>query len=46
MSMSYENPFKVSGLTAHHWAAIIALAALLFLVAVERGFRGLKIDIS
>jgi hypothetical protein len=44
--MSYENPFRVSGLTAHHVAALIAVGALVFLVAVERGFRGLKIDIS
>jgi hypothetical protein len=44
--MSYENPFKLQGMTAHHVAALIALGALLFLVAVERGFRGLKIDIS
>jgi hypothetical protein len=44
--MSYENPFRLQGLTAHHWAAILALLALLFLVSVERGFRGLKIDIS
>jgi hypothetical protein len=44
--MAYENPFRVGGLTAHHVAALIALGALLFLVFVERGFRGLKIDIS
>jgi hypothetical protein len=35
-----------SYVTAHQTAALIALAALLFLICVERGFRGLKIDIS
>jgi hypothetical protein len=32
--------------TPHQMAAIIALLALLFIIGVERGFRGLKIDIS
>jgi hypothetical protein len=32
--------------SAHQTAALIALAALIFLVCIERGFRGLKIDIS
>lgn len=35
-----------SYVTAHQVAALIALAALLFLLCIERGFRGLKIDIS
>ena len=28
---------------AHHYAGMIVLAALLFLVAVDYGFRGIKI---
>jgi hypothetical protein len=35
-----------SYVTAHQMAALIALIALLFLLGIERGFRGLKIDIS
>lgn len=35
-----------SYVTAHQTAALIALFALIFLVCIERGFRGLKIDIS
>jgi len=40
-----NKPFG-SYVTPHQVAAVIALAALLFLICVERGFRGLKIDIS
>lgn len=32
--------------TTHQLAAIIAIAAVVFLICIERGFRGLKIDIS
>ncbi len=35
-----------STMSAHHVAALIAVGAVLFLIAVERGFRGLKIDIT
>ena len=44
MTVALQRPS--TSVTAHHVAALIALAALAFLVAVERGFRGLKIDIS
>jgi hypothetical protein len=32
--------------TTHQMSAIIAVLAVVFLICVERGFRGLKIDIS
>jgi hypothetical protein len=32
--------------TTHQMAGIIAVLAILFIIGVERGFRGLKIDIS
>lgn len=44
------NPGQNKGMgnyiTTHQMSALIAIAALLFLFCVERGFRGLKIDIS
>lgn len=40
------NTPRVSSIQAHHVAGLIVLVALIFLVGVERGFRGLKIDIS
>lgn len=33
-------------ITTHQMAALLALLAVVFLIMVERGFRGLKIDIS
>lgn len=33
-------------ITAHQMAALIAVGAVVFLFMVERGFRGLKIDIG
>lgn len=32
--------------TTNHVAAIITLAAIAFLLCVEKGFRGLKLEIS
>jgi hypothetical protein len=44
------NPAGSKGIgsyvTAHQVAALIAIGAVLFLLCIERGFRGLKIDIS
>lgn len=44
------NPGNNKGLSSyvntHQVAAIIAILAVGFLILVERGFRGLKIDIS
>lgn len=40
MSMSRDS------FGTNHVAALIALAAIVFLLAVEKGFRGLKLEIS
>lgn len=40
----YEMPWSGVSVQAHQVAGMIAVAALLFLVAVDWGFRGLRID--
>lgn len=38
------NPVKTGGLSTEHAAAVLVFAALLFLILVRRGFRG--VDLS
>lgn len=45
MDMSNYNMSNVS-IEAHHVAGMFAVGAVLFLLLIERGFRGLKIDIN
>jgi hypothetical protein len=45
MNLGNYNMGDVS-LEAHHVAGMFAIGAVLFLLFIERGFRGLKIDIS
>lgn len=41
--MSVRDNMPTLSLEAHHYAGMIVMAALLFLVAVDYGFRGIKI---
>ena len=41
-----NNPLSDLDIQAHHIAAVIVITAVLFLLLVERGFHGLKIDIN
>ena len=36
------NPVKGSGLTTAHASAVVVLGALVFLVLIKRGFRGVS----
>lgn len=42
MGLRDNMPANMS-LEAHHYAGMIVMAAVLFLVAVDYGFRGIKI---
>lgn len=37
------NPVKGQGLTTEHAAGIIIISALVFLIMVKRGFRGVNV---
>ena len=37
------NPVKPSNLTTAHASAVVVLGALLFLILVKRGFRGVSV---
>lgn len=41
--LSNENPIKDMGLTTEKAAAIILVAALVFLILIRRGFRGVGV---
>lgn len=41
--MSVRDNMPTMSLEAHHYAGMIVLVALLFLVTVDYGFRGIKI---
>ena len=41
---SMINPVKANGLSTEHAAAILVFAALLFLILVRRGFRGITVS--
>ena len=38
------NPVKSAGMSTEYAAGVIVIAALVFLVAVNRGFRGVSIS--
>lgn len=38
------NPIKTNGLSTEKSAGILVLGALLFLIAINRGFRGLSVS--
>jgi len=38
----YEHPVKLGGLQTEHAAGIIVIGALVFLILVRRGFRGVS----
>jgi hypothetical protein len=48
--MAYEpdsqmvNPVKTSGMSTEYAAAVLVIGALVFLVAINRGFRGVSIS--
>lgn len=44
MANIYELPWSNARIQAHHVAGMIAAGALLFLILVDWGFRGLRID--
>lgn len=44
VDVNVANP--LSGLNVEQWAAVIVLGALVFLIAVKRGFRGINVNAS
>lgn len=44
--MSPINKAREMNFVTNHVAALIVLAAIAFLLCVEKGFRGLKLEIS
>jgi hypothetical protein len=38
------NPVKSSGMSTEYMAGVIVIGALVFLIAVNRGFRGVSIS--
>lgn len=40
---SMNNPIKTGGITTEQMAAALVIGALVFLIAVNRGFRGVSV---